>query len=228
MVKYILFLPPSKMAAQPKYVLIAGTEEDKDMVAKLKANLEDKEKEAKKANDDKEKVEARLKAIEEEDKVEHAKKAIKAVLDDEDSSDEDKVKAKKAMTDIFDTGNGTNTNAQETDKEKEQTAVIASLTADASKPLITKILIAQKYNGADEKSLKTTKEQLEKLDYSSLKGRFESDKIYINKALSAKSISQTGESLEAKIESDLDFNGGEGFSLTGKTIDLDEAMGHSS
>jgi len=207
----------------PKYVLIGNEEKDQEMVSKLKADLEEEQKKAKTAIEDKDKVEAKLRAMDEEDKVEHAKKAMQAALDDE--KDETKKEAmKKAMTDIFETGNGTNTNANETDKEKEQTAIIATLTEDAAKPMIAAILVAKKYNGADEKSLKATKEELKKLSYVALKAIHKNDEIYITKALSAATIPK-GQSLEATIEAGISFNGEDKFALTGKAIDIDEARG---
>lgn len=209
------------MAPTPKYVLIAGNEEDKNMVAKLTATLEEEQKARKASDEEKEKVEAKLKAIDEEDKVEHAKKAIKAALDD--IKDEDKkTEATKAMTDIFETGNGVNTNAVEDEEKKEQTAVIASLTADAGKPLIAGILTAKKYFGADEKSLKASKEQLEKLDYPALKAKYADDEVYIKTALKASHIVQDGNAAVALMEAELPFNGTQDFALTGKAIDLDE------
>ena len=208
------------MAPQPKYVLIAGTDEDKKEVAKLQATLDEKEKEAKKAQDEKKDLEAKLQAIEEEDKVEHAKKAIKAAIDDE-KDEEKKASMIKAMEDIFDTGNGVNTNAQETEKEKEQTAVIASLTADAAKPLITNILKAKKINGATAEALKAEAEDLTKLSYSALKAVYSTQEVYINKALAGSTIKNNSTGLVAKMESEFDFNGDE-FSLTAKVVDLDE------
>jgi len=139
---------------------------------------------------------------------------------------------KKANEEIFDTGNGVNTNANhETEKEKEQSAVIASLTADAAKPLIAKILIAKKYNGADEKALKAIEEKLSKLDYTALKATFDNEEIYINKALSAGTIpnevtqSTEIQALVAQWEETIPFNGVvNGVALTGKSVNIDEAL----
>jgi len=234
---------------KPSYVLIAGTEEDKKEVAKLQANLEEEKQNAKKANDEKDELEAKLKAALEvkETTPGPVVKAIIAAMDDDHKEDakariakliaqeedeEKKAALKKANEDIFDTGNGVNTNANdETEKEKEQTAVIATLTADASKPLIAKILIAKKYNGADEKALKATEEKLTKLNYTALKATFENEEIYIKKALAAaiipNEVTQSSEiqALVAQYEGTIPFNGiGDGFALTGKAVNIDEAL----
>lgn len=208
----------------PKYVLIAGTEEDKKEVAKLQAELEE-EKKARTAAEDKEKdVTAKLSAMEDEDKVENAKKAIKAAFDDEK---DEKVKATlKTAMEVFDTGNGVNTNAKkaETEDEKEKTAAIATLTAAAGKPLITKILKAKEIAGATESALKAETEKLNKLPFSALQAVYDSQEIFINKTLTAAYKVHDEQALVAAIESQVPFNGE--FALTGKSIDLDEAMGH--
>ena len=112
-------------------VLIANDEEKDKEIAKLKAQHEEDEKKAKAMDEDHEKMEAKLKAqVKEipatpgpvvkaiiggmdEDDMEKAKKAIKTAMDEE--HDEAKKSAMeedlKAMEQVFDTGNGVNTNA---------------------------------------------------------------------------------------------------------------------
>lgn len=209
-------------------ILIATDEELKDQNAKLKANLEEEQK-ARKALEDKDKeTSAKLKAIDEEDKVEHAKKAIKAAAEEED--DPVKKAALMKATEIFETqksGITVDDELKATKEEEEKTAVIASLTADASKPLIAGILKAQLVAGATPEALKATKETLAKLSYTALKATYASQEVYINKALSAKTIETSEEALTAAVEAGIDFNG-ESFSLTGKIVNLDDAMGRSN
>lgn len=207
-------------------ILIATTDEDKDtQIAKLKATLEEEQKARKAVEEEKEKVDARLKATEDEDKNEQAKKAIKAAIEDEEDETK-KASMMKAMA-VFDTGNGVNTNAVDntTEEEKEQTAVIATLTAKAAKPIIDKILTAKSILGAGEKDLADEKTRLEEMSLTAIEKEFKSNEIFINQTLQANQESQNDTALVASVENSFEFNGITNGPLVGKTVSLDEALG---
>lgn len=218
-------------------------DEDKDKeIAKLKAACEDYEKKGKAMEEDHDKTKAKLKAMQvevpatpgpvvkaivagmDEDKKEEAKKAAMDEIEKSAMDEEHKKEAKKAMEEIFDTGNGTNTNAQYSDHEKEKDAVIASLTAKAAEPLITNILSAKKFYGASEEDLKAEKTALIALNFPALEKEYKTQKVYIDKAMTASIITKEGESLTATFEKNLDFNGAGGMALTGKAVNIDEAL----
>jgi len=134
----------------PKYVLIAGTEKDKEVVAnlekendelksKLKANDEQHEKEKLEAADSYQEpgpvVKAIIAAMDEDHKEDAKARIAKLIAIAQEEDEEKKAKLIKAQKDIFETGNGTNTNAKsamDEEKEEEQTAVIAPGSTPAS------------------------------------------------------------------------------------------------
>ncbi len=210
-------------------ILIATTDEDKDtQIAKLKATLEEEQKARKALDEEKEKVEAKLKATEDEDKMEHAKKAIKAALDEEEDETK-KASLMKAM-EVFDTGNGVNTNATDntTEEEKEQTAVIATLSAKVAEPIITKILTAKAIAGIGEKEIDEERTRLSALSLPALEKEFKSQEVFINNTLSANQDSSDTSSLVASVENSFEFNGIQNGPLIGKTVSLDVALGDAT
>ena len=211
----------------PKYVLVAGNDDDKEMVAKLIANLEEEKKNAKKAQEDKEEMEAKLKAIDEEDKVEHAKKAVKAALDAQED-EEKKDEAKHAIEEIFETqGTKKGKKGQDEEKKEEETAVTAAFKDILVTPMINNILAAKKVHGASEESLTAEKKILEKLPFTALKASYDSQEIYIKQALSGKveNPSVDFQALVANYEGTIPFNGiAPGTALTGKAVNIDEAL----
>jgi len=229
---------------KPSTILIA-TDDDKDKeIARLKAQNEEDEKKMKAINDEKEKMEARLNSQEkeipatpgpvvkaiiatmDEDKIEEAKKAIRHAIDEEDdeSKKAEMEKELKALEEIFDTGNGVNTNAQETEKEKEKDAVIASLTAKVSEPIIKQILTAKQISGATEEETKTEQTRLTALTFPKLEEEYKSQKIFINQALKASEQFDETKALAASVENAFEFNGTQGMALVGKSINIDEAI----
>jgi len=221
----------------PPTVLVATSEDDKNEIAKLKANLEEKEQEAKKANHEKEDLEAKLKAADsfqepgpvvkaivagmDEDHKEDAKARIAKLIAQEED-EEKKAKLVKAQKEIFDTGNGTNTNArygEHDEHEKEQTAVIATLTAKYIQPLIAKILQAKAIAGASSASLEAEAKVLSAMKLPEFEALYANQEIFINQAIESQdAVEQTA--LSAKtIESTFEFNGA---GLIGKTVNIDE------
>jgi len=223
----------------PKYVLVAGTEKDKEELEKLQAALDEKEIEAKKAMDEHKDELAKLKSaadsfqepgpvvkaiiagLPDEDKKLAKARAIKAI--DEEKDEEVKAKLQKAMEDIFETGNGSNTNAN-TEKEKEQTAVIAVLTAKAATPIITKILTAKTLAGASEAEITADKSRLESLSLVAIEEEYTANKVFIDQKLTASQVNNGAEQLIAAEERGFEFNGVSG-PLTGKSIDIDNILG---
>ena len=227
-------------------ILIANDEEKDKEIAKLKAQNEEYEKKAKAMDEEHEKMEAKLNAqVKEipatpgpvvkaiiagmdEDEMEKAKKAIKAAMDEE--HDESKRAAMeedlKAMQEIFETGNGVNTNAmrhgQEEDDKKEQTAVIAALTAKVAKPIINEILTAKTNAGATEDQIKADTKRLTAMTLPQVEAEYKSQEIFIKQALSATAIEEDAEALSASFEKTFEFNGVNG--LTAKVIDVDEIL----
>lgn len=232
------------MSTQPPSHILIGTDEDKDkVIAKLKANLEEEEKNAKKAMDEKEHMEAKLKALEEttpgpvvkamsagmdEDHKEEAKKALLKAADDEDNPFK-KASLVKAAEDIFDKGNGTNTNSAKVaqDEEEEKTATMKALTARAAEPTIKKMLSARQVMGADPDDLAIEKKRLSALTLTQLDSEYKSQEIFITQALQASVIVETPEhALTAGMEKEMPFNGAG--ALTGKTIDLDAVIAEAT
>ena len=225
-------------------VIVANDEDLKNENAKLKAMHEEDEKKAKTAMDDHEKEVAKLKAnlddriaepgpvvkaiiaTMDEDKMEEAKKAIRHAIDEEDNETKkaEMEKELKALEEIFETGNGVNTNAQDMEKEKEKDAVIASLTAKVSQPIIKKILTAKQISGATEEDLKTEQKRLTALTFPKLQEEYESQEIFINQALKASVEFDETKALVASVENAFEFNGAQGMALVGKSINLDEAI----
>jgi len=220
-------------------VLIANDEDKDKQIAKLEAACEDYEKAKKAMDEDHEKEVAKLKAdlddrIAEpgpvvkaimagmdDDKKEEAKKAAMDEIEKTAMDDEHKKEAKKAMEEIFDTGNGTNTNAMHNDHEKEEAkAVIASLSAKVSEPIINKILTAKTQAGATEDEIATEQKKLSAMTLPQIEKEFESNKIFINQQLTASQVNEGVESLTAAEEKGFDFNGING-PLTGKATDID-------
>ena len=228
----------------PPVVLVAQTDEEKDKeMAKLKAQHDEDKKKAKAMDEEHDKMEAKLKAqvkeipatpgpvvkailagMDEED-MEKAKKAIKAAMDEE--HDENKRAAMeedlKAMEQVFETGNGVNTNAQENnEKEKEQTAVIAALTAKVARPIINEILTAKTNAGATENQIKEETKRLTAMTLPQVEAEYKSQEVFIKQALAATTIENDAEELTASFEKEFEFNGVNG--LTAKVIDVDEIL----
>jgi len=229
----------------PPVVLVAQTEEEKDkMIANLKAQHEEDEKKAKAMDEEHEKMESRLKAQKEEipatpgpvvkaiiatmdeDDMEKAKKAIRHAQDEEKDENTKAAiqKAMAALEEIFDTGNGTNTNArhaQDEEKEKEKTAVIAALTAKVAKPIINEILTAKVNAGASEKQIKEETKRLAAMSLPQVEAEYKSQEVFIKQALQASAIEQSEEALTAGFEKTFDFNGA---GLTAKETNIDEIL----
>ena len=227
-------------------ILIANDEEKDKEIAKLKAQNEEYEKKAKAMDEEHEKMEAKLNAqvkeipatpgpvvkaiisAMDEDDMEKAKKAIKAAMDEE--HDEAKKAAMeedlKAMEQVFNTGNGVNTNAmrhgQEDDEEKEKTAVIAALTAKVAKPIINEILTAKTNAGATEDQIKEETKRLTAMTLPQVEAEYKTQEIFIKQALAATAIEEDTEALSASFEKTFEFNGVNG--LTAKVIDVDEIL----
>ena len=224
-------------------ILIANDEEKDKEIAKLKAQNEEYEKKAKAMDEEHEKMEAKLNAQVKEIPATPGPvvKAIFAQMDEEErkqarieaetavaqEKDEDKKMAmQKAMEEIFETGNGVNTNAirhaQEDDEKKEQTAVIAALTAKVAKPIINEILTAKTNAGATEDQIKEETKRLTAMTLPQVEAEYKSQEIFIKQALVATAIEQDSEALSASFEKELEFNGVNG--LTAKVIDVDEIL----
>jgi len=191
------------MSAQPPSHILIGTDEDKDkVIAKLKANLEEEEKKAKKAQDEKKDLEAKIattvehpepgpvvKAIAamDEDHKEEAKKALLKAANDEDDPIK-KASLKKAAEDIFDKGNGVNTNtaksAQDEEEKKQDAATMKALTARAAEPTINKMLSAREIMGAKPEELEIEKKRLSALTLPQLDSEYKSQEIYITSSRS--------------------------------------------
>jgi len=228
----------------PPIVLVAQTEEEKDKeMAKLKAQHEEDEKKAKAMDEEHEKMEAKLKAqvkeipatpgpvvkailagMDEED-MEKAKKAIKHAMDEEHDENKRAVMEEdlKALEQVFDTGNGVNTNAQENnEKEEEQKAVIAALTAKVARPIINEILTAKTNAGATENQIKEETKRLTAMTLPQVEAEYKSQEVFIKQALVATAIEEDAEALTAGFEKEFEFNGVNG--LTAKVIDVDEIL----
>jgi len=231
----------------PPKILIAQNDEEKDKeIAKLKAQVEEDEKKMDAQEDEKKELESKLKGQKEEipatpgpvvkaiiaqmdeEDMEKAKKAIRHAQDEE--PDENK-KARfdeelKALEEIFDTGNGVNTNAtrnaQEEDEKKEQTAVIAALTAKVTKPIINEILTAKVKAGATEEQITEETKRLTGMTLPQVEAEYKSQEVFIKQALTADAIAQDGEALQAGFEKEFEFNGVNG--LTAKSLDVDEIL----
>lgn len=234
----------------PPVVLVAQTEDEKDkMIAKLTADHLEDERKMQAQEEEKKKMEAKLAAQEkeipatpgpvvkaiigamDEDHMEKAKKAIKAAIaqEEDETKKANLEKDLKAMEEIFETGNGVNTNAQTTEtteKEKEQTAVIAALSAKVGKPIVNEILIAKTKAGATEDQIKEENKRLTALTLPELEKEYKSQEVFIKQALSAGEIVEDEAALTAKFEQEFDFNGVNG--LTAKTTNIDEILEASS
>jgi len=232
---------------QPPVFLVAQTEEDKDkMMASLKSQHEEDEKKMHAMDEEHEKMESRLKAQEkeipatpgpvvkaiiaamDEEHMENAKKAIKAAIaqEEDETKKANLEKDLKAMEEIFDTGNGTNTNAmrhgQEDKEKKEETAVIAALTAKVTKPIINEILTAKVNAGATEDHIKEETKRLAAMSLPQVEQEYKSQEVFIKQALQGKQIEEDAEQLTAGFEKTFDFNGING--LTAKTVNVDEVL----
>ncbi len=225
----------------PPTVLIANDEEKDKEIAKLKAQHEDDEKKITAMDEEHEKMEAKLKAqVKEipatpgpvvkaiiaqmnEDDMEKAKKAIRAAMDEEhdEAKRAEMEEDLKALEEVFETGNGVNTNAQETEEEKEKTAVIAALTAKVAKPIINEILTAKTNAGATEDQIKEETKRLTKMTLPQVEAEYKTQEIFIKQALAA-AIEQDSEALSASFEKEFEFNGVNG--LTAKVTDIDEIL----
>lgn len=230
----------------PPKILIAQDEDKDKEIAKLKAQHDEDEKKMTAMDEDHEKMESKLKAQKEEipatpgpvvtaiiaqmdeDDMEKAKTAIKHAIDEEDDKTkkanlEDEL---KAMEEVFETGNGVNTNAvrhgQEEDEKKEQTAVIAALTAKVTKPIINEILTAKVKAGASEKLITEETKRLTAMSLTAVEAEFKSNEVFIKQALTAEAIAENAEALTAGFEKEFDFNGING--LTAKSLDVDEIL----
>ena len=177
----------------PPTVLIATDEEKDKEIAKLKAQHEKDEKKAK--------------AMDEEH--DESKKA-------------EMEKDLKALEEVFETGNGVNTNAQETEEEKEKTAVIAALTAKVARPIINEILTAKTNAGATEDQIKEETKRLTAMTLPEVEVEYKANEVFIKQALAATAIEQDSEALSASFEKEFEFNGVNG--LTAKVTDIDEIL----
>lgn len=216
----------------PPTVLIAQNDEEK--TAKLQAECDDLKSKLKAMDEDHKDEVAKLKAADsyqEPGPEVHAKliASLKKAMDDMDEKEAKgkMAKAIKAMEEVFDTGNGVNTNAMSDEddlhamdeEKKEQSAVIATLTAKYVKPLIAKILQAKQIAGATSEQLAADQKALSAMKLPEFEALYASQEVFINQALKAQAVEHT-ESLFAKVESEFEFNGS---ALTGKTIDIDAA-----
>jgi len=228
----------------PPIVLVAQSEEEKDKeMAKLKAQHEEDEKKMHAMDEEHEKMEAKLKAqVKEipatpgpvvkailagmdEDDMEKAKKAIRHAMDEEHDENKRATMEEdlKALEEVFETGNGVNTNAQEhNEKEKEQTAVIAALTAKVARPIINEILTAKTNAGATENQIKEETKRLTAMTLPQVEAEYKANEVFIKQALAATAIEQDAEALSASFEKEFEFNGVNG--LTAKVIDVDEIL----
>jgi len=228
----------------PKYVLIAGTDKDKEMVADLEKEKDELTSKLKAMDEEHKKEMAKLKGTDsfqnpgpvvkaivagmDEDHKEEAKKAAMDEIEKTADMDEDeKTKAKKALEEIFDTGNGVNTNANHLEEEKETAAVIATLSAKVSEPLIKKILTAKTKAGATEDEINADLKRLAAMTLPQIEKEFESNKIFINQSLSAETIVDSEAALVAANEKGFDFNGVNG-PLTGKATDIDAIISEAT
>jgi len=225
----------------PPTVLIAQNDEEKDkQIAKLKTACEDYEKKAKAMDEEHEKMEAKLAAQDpntfqepgpvvkaiiagmDEDHKEDAKARIAKLIAQEDD-EEKKASLIKAQKEIFDTGNGVNTNAKsamDEEHDKEQTATLAKLSAHYTKPLIAKILQAKAIAGASSASLEAEEKVLSAMKLPDFEALYANQEIFINQAIESQDAA-IDSALSAKtIEAGFDFNGA---SLIGKTVDIDAA-----
>ncbi len=231
----------------PPTILIANDEEKDKEIAKLKAQHEDDEKKMTAMDEEHEKMEAKLNAqVKEipatpgpivkaiiaqmnEDDMEKAKKDIKAAMDEE--HDEAKHAAMeedlKALEEVFETGNGVNTNAQENnEKEKEKTAVIAALTAKVARPIINEILTAKTNAGATEDQIKEETKRLTALTLPQVEAEYKSQEVFIKQALAATAIEENAEALSASFEKEFEFNGVNG--LSAKVTDIDAILAEAT
>jgi len=218
-------------------VIIANDEEKDKQIAKLEAACDDYKKAKKAMENDHEKEVAKLKADHEvfqepgpvvkaiiagmdEDHKEEAKARVQKAMDEE-KDEHAKASIKKAMEEIFETGNGTNKNAMDNDHEKEEVkAVIASLSAKVSEPIIKKILTAKTKAGATEDDINSELKRLAAMTLPQIEKEYKSNEIFINQQLTAKQVEDGVESLTAAEEKEFDFNGVHG-ALTGKSVDID-------
>lgn len=231
----------------PPTILIANDEEKDKEIAKLKAQHEDDEKKMTAMDEEHEKMEAKLNAqVKEipatpgpivkaiiaqmnEDDMEKAKKDIKAAMDEE--HDEAKHAAMeedlKALEEVFETGNGVNTNAQENnEKEKEKTAVIAALTAKVARPIINEILTAKTNAGATEDQIKEETKRLTALTLPQVEAEYKSQEVFIKQALAATATEENAEALSASFEKEFEFNGVNG--LSAKVTDIDAILAEAT
>jgi len=230
----------------PPTILIANDEEKDKEIAKLKAQHEDDEKKMTAMDEEHEKMEAKLNAqVKEipatpgpvvkaiiaqmnEDDMEKAKKAIKAAMDEEhdEAKHAEMEKDLKALEEVFETGNGVNTNAirhaQEEDDKKEQTAVIAALTAKVARPIINEILTAKTNAGATEDQIKEETKRLIAMTLPEVEAEYKVNEVFIKQALTAEAIEQDSEALSASFEKEFEFNGVNG--LTAKVTDIDAIL----
>lgn len=230
----------------PPTILIANDEEKDKEIAKLKAQHEDDEKKMTAMDEEHEKMEAKLNAqVKEipatpgpvvkaiiagmdEDDMEKAKKAIKAAMDEEhdEAKHAEMEKDLKALEEVFETGNGVNTNAirhaQEDDDKKEQTAVIAALTAKVARPIINEILTAKTNAGATEKQIKEETKRLIAMTLPEVEVEYKVNEVFIKQALAATAIEEDAEALSASFEKEFEFNGVNG--LTAKVTDIDAIL----
>ncbi len=222
-------------------VVLVAQDEDKDKeIAKLQSQNEEYEKKAKAMHEEHEKMEAKLNAMDMPPEVPATPgpvvKAIFAQMDEEErkqarieaetavaqeKDEEKKAVMQKAMEEIFETGNGVNTNAQNKDEE-EKTAVIAALTAKVAKPIINEILTAKTKAGATEEQITKETKRLTAMTLPQIEKEYESQEIFIKQALSASEVEQSSESLTASFEKSFEFNGVS--PLTASAVDIDAAL----
>jgi len=231
----------------PKYVLTAMDEhEDKDkQIAKLNAMVEEREKVAKKAMEDKEHMEAMdethkevakaIKAAYEHDgrEIPVVKAKLQAMHDEE--KDEVKKAIYKAALDVFDEGNGTQVKNQtqvgDTLNEPE-TKVVEAAVAKAirpfqlkeMKPVIAKILKANKIGGATTEQLTSLQKSLVAKTYDELATYEKENSILIASLLQRETSTFEESALVAKLEDSLPFNGESSVPLVGNSISIDQIL----
>jgi len=224
-----------------KPVVLVAQDEDKDKeIAKLQSMNDEHEKKAKAMHEEHEKMAAQIKAMDMPPEVPATPgpvvKAIFAQMDEEErkqarieaetavaqeKDEEKKAVMQKAMEDIFETGNGVNTNAQNKDEE-EKTAVIAALTAKVAKPIINEILTAKTKAGATEEHIKEETKRLVAMTLPQVEAEYKSQEVFIKQSLSASEIAESNESLIASSEKGFEFNGVS--PLTASAVDIDAAL----
>jgi len=226
----------------PPVVLVAQDEDKDKEIAKLKAQHEEDEKKAKADHEEMEKMKARIatdlppekpatpgpvvKAIfaqmDEEERKQARIEAETAVAQEDDP--EKKAAMQKAMEEIFDTGNGVNTNARKSnlEDEEEKTATLKALTAKVARPIINEILTAKTKAGATEEEIAAETKRLTAMTLPQIEQEYKNQEIFIKQSLVASDTVESSEALTARYEKSFEFNGVT--PLTANAIDIDAAL----